>query len=86
MESEYLTMAEIEKRYPNEWVLIDRPKLDETADIRGGIVKWHHADRREFDRRLPDYPLADSAIFYSGFTHPEPILAISTWTDDSIPG
>ena len=30
MSNEYLTMAEIETRYPNEWVLIDRPNSTKT--------------------------------------------------------
>lgn len=86
MANEYLTMAEIEKRYPNEWVLIDRPVIDEWNDVTGGRVEWHHQEREEFDRHLPDHPLKDSAILYAGVLHPEPLMVTSIWTDDSTPG
>lgn len=80
----YRTMAEIEEHYRDEWVLVDRPKTDGLADVVGGHVVWHHRDRDEFDRRLTDYRLADSAIFFAGVLHPEPIEVITVWTDDSI--
>lgn len=85
MAEPYLTMAEIEAKYPDQWVLVDQPKVDSYDDVIGGHVVWHHPDREEFDRGLPDHPLADAAIFFAGVLHPEPIMAISVWTDDSIP-
>jgi hypothetical protein len=84
MAEPYRTMAEIEARYPNEWVLVADPKVDRLDDVVGGRVVWHHPDRDEFDRRLPDHPLDESAIFFAGVLHPEPIEVISVWTDDSI--
>lgn len=49
----YLTMAEIENRYPNEWVLIDRPTEDRrTGRVSGGHVVMHSPDRAEVDRWL----------------------------------
>ena len=86
MSEQYLTMAEIEAKYPDEWVLVDKPTVDTLDDVLGGRVVWHHADRDEFDRGLPSHPLADSAIFFAGVLHPEPVMVISVWTDDSIPG
>ena len=50
MNNEYLTMAEIETRYPNEWVLIDRPNSTKTLQLKGGYVVAHSPDRDEFDR------------------------------------
>ncbi len=79
----YLTMAEIEAKYPNEWVLLDRPRVDALNDVLGGHVVWHHADRDEFDRRLMEHPLADSAITFAGQLHPEPFYCVSVWMDDS---
>jgi hypothetical protein len=84
MSEPYMTMAEIEAKYPNEWVLIDKPKVDSYADVVGGQVVWHHANRDQFDQGLLDHPLADSAIFFAGVLHPEPAMVISVWTDDSI--
>ncbi len=55
MSAPYETMAEIEQRYPNEWVLIDRPTDDRrTGRVSGGYVVMHTPDRAEFDRRLVD--------------------------------
>ena len=82
----YRTMAEIEKMYHDEWVLVDRPKTDDLDDVLGGHVVWHHRDREEFDRRLVDHPLKDSAIFFAGVLHPDPYEVITVWTDDSIEG
>ena len=49
MNQEYLTMDEIEKRYTNEWVLIDMPKATKTT-MKSGYVVVHSPDRDEFDR------------------------------------
>ena len=75
MGEQYMTMAEIEKAYPNEWVLIDRPTQDRrTGNVSGGVVVMHTPDRAEFDHRLVDrdeFPhVIDCAIFYTGKPDP----------------
>jgi len=36
---EILTREEIEKRYPNEWVMIEDPKVDEHNEVvRGKVI------------------------------------------------
>ena len=68
----YLTMAEIEAKYPNEWVLIDRPKVDRYEDVLGGVVVMHAPRRGEFDSRLDDFPqVVDCAILYTGEPDPD---------------
>ncbi|MEO0043164.1 MAG: hypothetical protein RL329_2612 [Bacteroidota bacterium] len=42
----YLSLEVIQKKYPNEWVLLASPKRD-GLQIKGGIVLAHHADKRE---------------------------------------
>ncbi len=42
----YLPVETIQKKYPNEWVLLASPK-HEGLNIKGGIVLAHHADKRE---------------------------------------
>jgi len=75
---QYLTMAEIEAAYPNEWVLIDRPTSPKRRPetVTGGYVVMHDADRGEFDRRLVDrdeFPhVVDCAILYIGVPAEEP--------------
>jgi hypothetical protein len=77
MGEQYLTMADIEKLYPNEWVLIDRPTSDRrTGRVSGGHVVMHTRSRDEFDRRLIDnneFPqVVRCAIFYVGSSELEP--------------
>jgi hypothetical protein len=42
---EILTREEIEKRYPNEWVMIEDPEVDEHNEVLRGKVIFHHPDR-----------------------------------------
>ena len=64
MSEPYRTMDEIKAAYPNEWVLIDRPKMNRSDAAVGGIVVLHSADRDEFDSRSLDFPLDMSAILF----------------------
>jgi uncharacterized protein (DUF2252 family) len=75
MATEYLTMAEIEKRYPNEWVLIDRPQKSKSRSVLGGYVVLHTPDRDEFDQRsLEIDDLSNSiASVYTGEPSPDEV-------------
>ena len=42
---EMLTLAEMEARYPDQWLLIDAPEFDEDLEIIRGRVIAHNADR-----------------------------------------
>lgn len=56
MSEGYLTMAEIEATYPNEWVLIANPtKKRKTQQVTGGHVVIHCADRVEYWRLLGEW-------------------------------
>lgn len=42
------TLPEIKKLYPNEWVLIGNPKMDESKiDVLSGIPIYHSKDKKE---------------------------------------
>ena len=56
MGEQYLTMAEIEKRFPNEWVLIDRPKTTRYQEVLGGYVVYHGPDKLELYRKVDELP------------------------------
>ncbi len=45
LETEFLKMAEIEARYPNQWIVLGNPVFD-GMDILEGVVISHHADKR----------------------------------------
>jgi hypothetical protein len=46
IDNSYLTFEELKKRYPNEWVLLGEPKMENTS-ILGGIVLYHSKDKKE---------------------------------------
>lgn len=71
MADQYLTWAQIEAKYPNEWVLIDKPTGPKRRpeQVTGGYVVLHSPDRTEIDRRLlslRDGELMDFACLYVG--------------------
>jgi hypothetical protein len=56
MAEPYMTMAEIEAKYPNEWVLLDRiTSRGLSHPPTGGYVVLHCADRAEFLRRFAEW-------------------------------
>jgi hypothetical protein len=68
--SEYMTMAEIEAKYPNEWVFLANPTTrDRSLTLTGGHVVFHCADRAEFLRRIgewDDSTVKRTASWYMG--------------------
>lgn len=82
MELPYLTMAEIEAKYPNEWVLLDRPKVNEkTLEVLGGHVVLHSSTRGEFDEGLSKAPkMKTGSIQYTGRFDPGLTFAFNIMT------
>jgi hypothetical protein len=68
MGEQYLTMAEIEKLYPNQWVLIDRPKKGKSPEIvLGGYVIYHGPDKMALEAKVKELPTPHSiAVWYTG--------------------
>ena len=72
MSEPYLTMAEIEVRYPNQWVLIANPtrrRRRRSLAPTGGHVVVHAADRAEFYRlwgAWKDKSIRSFAVQYVG--------------------
>ena len=70
MSEPYLTMAEIEVRYPNQWVLIANPtRRGRSLAPTGGHVVVHAADRAEFYRlcrEWDDGKTRSFAVEYAG--------------------
>lgn len=46
MNHTFLTFEELKKLYPNEWVLLGNPKIQNTS-VLGGIVLYHSKDKKE---------------------------------------
>jgi hypothetical protein len=54
--AEYMTMPEIEAKYPNEWVFLANPTTKRgSLAPTGGLVLLHCADRAEFYRRIEEW-------------------------------
>jgi len=52
MMGEVLTRAEIEVRFPGEWVLVDEPQTDQYLHVQGGKVVYHSKHRDEVYRQV----------------------------------
>lgn len=67
MTAPYLTMAEIEARYPNQWVLVDQLMKNHDGMAVGGTVVAHSSEREAVYRIARSLPTPrDIAIFYTG--------------------
>jgi hypothetical protein len=56
MAEPYMTMAEIEAKYPNEWVLLAHATTRRgSQELTGGRVVIHCADRAEFLRQVGEW-------------------------------
>lgn len=63
---EILTLAEIEKRFDSEWVLIEDPEYDENEEIVRGRVIFHSKDRDEVYRKDRELQPRSAAYLYTG--------------------
>jgi hypothetical protein len=63
---EVLTMAEIDSRFPSEWVLVEDPQTNEALEVQGGKVLYHSRDRDEFDRKVLEFRPKRFAVVYTG--------------------
>jgi hypothetical protein len=63
---EVLTVAEIEKRYAAEWVLVGEPEFDENHEVVRGKVLWHSKDRDEVYRKDRELRPESAAYIYTG--------------------
>jgi hypothetical protein len=61
-----LTLAEIEARFPGEWVLLDDIEADESLQIQRGKVVAHSDNRDEVYRRAVALRPKRFAIHYTG--------------------
>ena len=64
--AEVLTIDEINKRFPDEWVLIGDPETDESLEIRSGKVLFHARDRDEMYEKALELRPTRFATLYTG--------------------
>ena len=63
---EVLTIAQIEKRFDSEWVLVGEPQTDDSLEVRSGKVLWHSKDRDEVYRKAVELRPKRFAMLYTG--------------------
>jgi hypothetical protein len=82
MAEPYMTMAEIEAKFPNEWVLIANPTArGQSPAPTGGVVVAHSSDRGEFLRRFAEWDdpqCKHIATWYTGTIPPEEIVPVES--------
>ena len=70
MAEPYMTMAELEARYPNAWVFIINPThRRKWGALTGGCVVFHCPDRAEFLRMIGEWEdptVKHTASWYTG--------------------
>jgi len=71
--NEVMTLAQIEKQFDGEWVLLEDPILDENKQVAGGRVLFHSKNRDEVDRVAIRLRPKHAAFLYTGPT-PENVL------------
>ena len=63
---ELLTVAEIQSKFPGEWVLVEDPQTDESSEVQGGKVRCHSNDRDEVYRKAVELRPRRFAVLYNG--------------------
>ena len=66
MTLETLTLAEIEARYPREWVVLSDPELDDHLEVVRGTVVAHGSDPDEVYGQAAQLHVKHEAYFYTG--------------------
>jgi hypothetical protein len=61
-----LTIAEIESRFPSEWVLVDDPETNDDLEVLKGKVLCHSPDRDDVYRKAVELRPRRSAFLYTG--------------------
>lgn len=78
MKTKSMTNAEIERKYPDEWILLVEPDVDEDGEVLSGIVVIHSKNRDKVYAKLVELKPKDSALLFTGKSIPgmEYVLAI----------
>jgi hypothetical protein len=71
--NDVLTWEEIERRYPDEWVLLDELQPDGGSEVTGGRIVFHSRERDETDQQALSLKLPEFAVLFTG--EPDPDLA-----------
>jgi hypothetical protein len=63
---ETLSIAEIESKFPSEWILLVDPETNESLEVLRGKVAWHSKDRDEVYQKAIELRPQRAAYLYTG--------------------
>jgi len=61
-----LTLAEIQSRFPFEWVLVEDPETNDALEVQKGIVRCHSRDRESVYHKAVELHPKRFAMLYTG--------------------
>jgi len=74
-----LTLAEIEQRYPDQWVFIEETAWDEQGNPVRGIVRAYSANREDLSvplKAIHQRTRVKTFVFYTGDKIPEHLTVV----------
>jgi len=71
--SQRMTLTEIERAYPNEWVVVGNYTADDSVMVHDGIVLAHSRDKSEVLRTVGSTP-GDLALWFVGRPFPDDVI------------
>jgi hypothetical protein len=74
--TKYRTMAEIEREYPDQWVLIDRPRENRNEVLLGGTVIFSSPVREEVYDKIGELEPAVCAVRFTGKEPPDKVYML----------
>lgn len=74
--SEMMTLEEIERRFPDEWILMVDPVMDGHLTISRGTVVGHSKDGDQVEQLMVQLRPKSSALFFVEVTPDEEIFAL----------
>jgi hypothetical protein len=78
-EQQEFTLAEIEQRYPQQWVLVEETAWNKHGDPLRGIVRAHGVHRSAVSSLLQKLHRKGSVktfVFYTGTVIPENVIVV----------
>ena len=66
MEMAWMSLKEIQKNYPQEWVLVEHKDLDENLQISKGQVLAHSSNKEDIYKALGQTKGKNVSIEYTG--------------------
>lgn len=75
-----MTIQEIKKKYPQEWVLVEYDNLDNNLTVSGGRVLAHSSNKDDIYKRLSQTFGKNVSIEYTGPIDQNLIVMFSSLT------